>query len=81
MCVCSVMSDSVTPWTPARLLCPWDFPGKNPEVGYHSLLQGLFLAREGTSLASPALTAEFFTIEPPVKSCIFTIVSSLVSQT
>ena len=30
----------VTPWTvAARLLCPWDFPGKNPGVGCHFLLQ------------------------------------------
>ena len=27
---------------PARLLCPWDFPGKNTGVGCHFLLQGLF---------------------------------------
>ena len=27
-----------TPW----LLCPWNSPGKNIEVGCHSLLQGLF---------------------------------------
>ena len=27
---------------PARLLCPWDSPGKNTEVGCHSLLQGIF---------------------------------------
>ena len=27
---------------PTRLLCPWDFPGKNIGVGYHSLLQGIF---------------------------------------
>ena len=25
---------------PARLLCPWDFPGKNTAVGWHSLPQG-----------------------------------------
>ena len=27
----------MTPWTvaPARLLCPWDFPGKNTGVGCH----------------------------------------------
>ena len=24
---------------PARLLCPWDFPGKNTGVGCHFLLQ------------------------------------------
>ena len=30
----------VTPWAePARLLCPWDFPGKNTRVGCHFLLQ------------------------------------------
>ena len=28
---------------PIMLLCLWDFPGKNTGVGYHSLLQGIFL--------------------------------------
>ena len=28
---------------PSRLLCPWDFPGKNTGVGCHFLLQGIFL--------------------------------------
>ena len=27
---------------PTTLLCPWDSPGKNPGVGSHSLLQGIF---------------------------------------
>ena len=27
---------------PARLLCPWDSPGKNPGVDCHVLLQGIF---------------------------------------
>ena len=27
---------------PARLLCPWDFPGNNTGVGCHFLLQGIF---------------------------------------
>ena len=37
------MSDSfVTPWTiDPRLLCPWDFPGKNTGVGCHFFLQGI----------------------------------------
>ena len=26
---------------PARLLCPWTFPGKNSGVGFHLLLQGI----------------------------------------
>ena len=31
------------PWTvAARLLCPWDSPGKKTGVGCHSLLQGIF---------------------------------------
>ena len=27
---------------PTRFLCPWNFPGKNTGVGYHSPLQGIF---------------------------------------
>ena len=27
---------------PTRLLCPWNFPGKNTGVGCHFLLQGIF---------------------------------------
>ena len=40
----SVVSDSLrTPGLyPARLLCPWDSPGKNTGVGCHALLQGIF---------------------------------------
>ena len=31
------------PWTePAKLLSPWDFPGKNTGVGCLFLLQGIF---------------------------------------
>ena len=30
---------------PTRILCPWDFPGKNIGVGFHFLLQGIFLTR------------------------------------
>ena len=30
---------------PARLLCPWNFPGKNTGVGSHSFLQGIFLTQ------------------------------------
>ena len=33
-----------TSWT-ARLLCPWNSPGKNTGVGSHSLLQGIFLTQ------------------------------------
>ena len=36
------MSDSLQPCElyPARLLYPWNSPGKNAEMGCHSLLQG-----------------------------------------
>ena len=40
----SVMSDSLWPrglW-PARLLGPWDFPGKNTGAGYHFPFQQIF---------------------------------------
>ena len=42
---CSVVSDSVRPHgpDPARLLCPWNFPGKNTGVGCHFLLHSIFL--------------------------------------
>ena len=36
---------SVALCDPTRLFCPWDFPGKNTEVGYHFLLQGIFLTQ------------------------------------
>ena len=45
ICVsCSVVSDSLRPHElqPTRLLCPWDFPGKNTRVGCHFLLQRIF---------------------------------------
>ena len=48
---CSVTSDSSWPhglW-PARLLCPWNFSGKNTGVGCHFPLQGIFLT-EGSNM-------------------------------
>ena len=33
-----------TLWAAARLLCPWDSPGKNTGVGCHAVFQGIFLA-------------------------------------
>ena len=37
---------------PARLLYPWDFPGKNTGVGCHFLLQGIFPI-QGSNLGLP----------------------------
>ena len=51
VCVCVCMCSPshvrffVTPWTPARLLCLWNFPGKYTGVGCHFLLQGIFLTQ------------------------------------
>ena len=45
----------VTPWTVvARLLCPWNFSGKNTGVGCHFLLQGT-LPTQGSNLRLPSL--------------------------
>ena len=46
VCVCSVAQSCPTlsdlmDCSSARFLCPWDFPGKNPGVGCHFLLQGI----------------------------------------
>ena len=40
--LCPTLCDPVDP---TRLLCPWDSPGKNTGVGYHILLQGIFLTQ------------------------------------
>ena len=42
--VISVLSNSLWPYglQSTSLLCPWDFPGKNPGVHCHALLQGIF---------------------------------------
>ena len=38
---CPALCDPMN-YRPPRLLCPWNFPGKNSGVGCHSLLQGIF---------------------------------------
>ena len=62
--VCSVVSSSFWPYglQPARLLCPWDLPGKNPGVGCHFLLQGSSWPRDWTRVFCTA--GRFFTTEP-----------------
>ena len=49
--------------SPARLLCPWDFPGKNTGVSGHFLLR--VLPDPGIKPASPALAGGFSTNKPP----------------
>ena len=50
---CSVVSDPLWPHglQPIRLLCPWDFPGKNTGVGCHFLLQGSSPPRDRTQVS------------------------------
>ena len=48
----------------ARLLCPWDFTGKNIGVGCYFLLQGIFLTQ---GLNPHPLAGRFITTEPPGK--------------
>ena len=44
----SVLSDSLWPhgWLPTKVLCPWNFPGKNTGASCHFLFQGIFLTQE-----------------------------------
>ena len=46
LCACLVGQSCLTPrpfgLKPTRLLCPWDFLGKNPGAGCHFLLQEIF---------------------------------------
>ena len=79
-------SSAVTPWTvsplgrpqrTARFLCPWDFAGKNTELGCYSLFQGIFPTQGSNMgllhcLQSPVLQADFLPIEPSGK-CICTL--------
>ena len=51
-----------TPWSPPVSSVHGIFPGKNIEVGFHFLLQGI-LSIQGSNLylLTPALAGEFFT--------------------
>ena len=60
--------------SPTRLLCLWDFPGKNTRVGCYFLLQGIFLTqgldpgvepRDRTQVS--CIAGRFFTAEPSGK--------------
>ena len=59
------MSDSLPPYVlhPARLLCPWDSPGKNTGVGFHALPVGNLPDPwiQPASLIPTVLVAGFFT--------------------
>ena len=63
--VCLALFDSLQSRVlcPARLLCLWDYPSKNPGVDCLFLLQRI---STGIELAA-AMAGRFFTTEPPGK--------------
>jgi len=65
---CSVVSNSLQPHglQPARLLHPWDFPGKNTGVGCHFLLQRIF-PTHGSNLGLSLCRQTLLPSEPPGK--------------
>ena len=72
------MSDSLWPrgLEPPRLLCPWNFPGKNTGVSSHFLFQKIFLIHGSNQCllhwqaCLPALAGEFFTTRATGKLCL-----------
>ena len=64
----------------ARLLCPWDSPGKNTGVGCHAFLQGIFPTQPGIepiSPAAPVLQADSLPGKPINNNSIISITKSL----
>ena len=59
-------SESLRPHGPARLLSPWNSPGKNTGVGCHSFTPG-DLPNPGIEHRSLALQADSLPSEPPGK--------------
>ena len=68
---CSVVSNPLQPYglQPARLLCPWDFPGNNTGVGCHFLLQGIF-PTQGSNPGLLHCRQMLLPSEPPGKSLL-----------
>ena len=60
---------------PARLLCPWDFAGKNTGTGCHFLLQGIFPipVLNPCKSISPALQADVYHCTTTMTVCLLTI--------
>ena len=69
MCACSSCVRLFVTLSLARLLRPWDSPGKSTGAGCHFLLQGIYLTH-GSNLnlspTSPALAGRFFTTATPI---------------
>ena len=70
------MSDSLRPYgqQPARLLCPWDLPGKNTRVGSHFLLQEIFSTQDSNPcLLTSELVVGSLSLVPRGKSNLYTV--------
>ena len=82
VCVCacthSVVSDSLQSpeLSSARLLCLWNFPGKNTGVGRHFLLQGIFPTKRWTPRCLRHL--HYRQILDPLSRWVNTVKSSFV---
>ena len=62
--VCVCMCVCVWLFEPIRLLCPWDFSGKNIGVGCHFLLQEIDIPDLGIEPGSSALQEDSLPSEP-----------------
>ena len=73
VCTCSVVSDSVTPWTAAHQApLSMGFSIRTLEGGCHFLLQGILPTQRSNRrlLCLLQLAGEFFTTEPPGRPLI-----------
>ena len=57
-----------------RLFCPWDSPGKNAAVGFHALLQGIFLT-QGSNAHLLHGQASSLQLAPPGKPVVVIFLS------
>ena len=69
-CVCSAVSSSLQfrELQPTRLLCPWDFSGKNTGVGCHFLLQCMKVKSESEVTQSCPTLRDPMDCSPPGSS-------------
>ena len=73
-----MVSDSLWPHglQPVRLLCPWDFPGKNTAVVCHALLQRVFLT-QGSNLHLSKVRASVC-LSVMLSSCLWAALTLLI---
>ena len=68
--VCLVAQLCLTLCDPTKLLCPWDFSGKNTKVGCSFLLQGTFLTQGSNPVFHVScITGSFFVSSVQLLSC------------